>query len=73
MKTGYHIIRTADGRERVKLTPMRAIRLRCLDCCCWSQKAVRECPCKDCPLWPYRMGKGNPKFVEVKDGKDKTE
>jgi len=40
-----------------KLTPMRAIRKKCLDCCADSQMEVRLCDIKDCPLHPYRMGK----------------
>jgi len=52
-----HTIKGKNGPEKVILTPMRALRLRCLDCCAWSQKEVRECRCKDCPCWPYRMGK----------------
>jgi len=40
-----------------KITPMKAIRLNCLDCCGGSRKEVRLCPVKDCTLHPYRMGK----------------
>ena len=39
------------------LTPIKAIRAKCLDCCCGMAKEVRLCLIKDCPLWPYRMGK----------------
>lgn len=39
------------------LTPIQAIRAKCIDCSCGILKEVRECPIKDCPLWPYRMGK----------------
>ena len=38
------------------LTPMKAIRAKCLDCCAGSQAEVRLCPMPDCPLWPYRKG-----------------
>lgn len=38
------------------LTPMKAIRAKCLDCCAGSQAEVRLCPMLDCPLWPYRKG-----------------
>lgn len=41
-----------------KLTPLKAIRARCLDCHGNQVKEVRECPHSDCPLFPYRMGKG---------------
>ena len=37
-------------------TPMRAIRLKCLDCMCGSSTEVRRCPLTDCPLFPYRQG-----------------
>lgn len=56
------------------LTRAKAIRAKCLDCSCGSQKEVRECVIPDCPLYPYRMGKnpyykgnkkGNPKGVEA--------
>lgn len=37
-------------------TPMRAIRLKCVDCCCGNMAEVRRCPVKNCTLHPYRMG-----------------
>ena len=39
----------------------KAIRLKCLDCCCGNTAEVRKCPAINCPLWRYRMGK------EIKD------
>lgn len=39
------------------LTPVQAIRAKCLDCSCQQPKEVRLCPVTRCPLWPYRMGK----------------
>ncbi len=38
------------------LTPIKAIRAKCMDCVCQQAKEVRLCPSKDCPLYPYRMG-----------------
>lgn len=38
------------------LTPLRAIRGKCRDCCCGSVTEVRRCPCQTCSLWPYRLG-----------------
>ena len=35
----------------------KAIRLKCLDCCCGNRAEVRRCHIMDCPLWRYRMGK----------------
>ena len=37
--------------------PLKAIRLKCLDCCADYRKVVRECHIFGCSLWPYRMGK----------------
>lgn len=39
-----------------KLTPMRAIRAKCLDCSAGSFNEVRECPVIKCPLHAYRSG-----------------
>ena len=40
--------------------PMKAIRAKCLDCCCGQEAEVRYCTCTDCPLWLFRFG-FNPK------------
>lgn len=57
-----------------RLTPTKAIRAKCLDCCCGSAKEVRLCPIKKCPLYPYRFGK-RPKAdknIEESDNGEKT-
>ncbi len=41
---------------KYKLSRKKAIRLKCLDCCCYQQKEVKLCTCENCPLYPYRMG-----------------
>ena len=38
-------------------TPRKAIRAKCLDCCCGHPSEVRICTAVKCPLYPYRMGK----------------
>ena len=43
-----------------KLTPMKAIRKKCLDCMASSAKEVRLCPIEDCSLYLYRFGR-NPR------------
>lgn len=40
-----------------RLTPMRAIRAKCMDCCCGQEREIRFCPMEDCPLWIFRFGK----------------
>lgn len=39
------------------LTPRKAIRAKCLDCCCGHPSEVRDCTAKNCPLYPHRFGK----------------
>lgn len=39
------------------VTPMRAIRLKCLDCMCGSANEVSMCPSISCPLYRFRFGK----------------
>jgi hypothetical protein len=36
--------------------PLKAIRARCLDCCCGQPSEVRKCVSVQCPAWPFRMG-----------------
>ena len=39
-----------------KLTPLKAIRAKCIECVCGSKAEVRKCVIPSCPLYPYRMG-----------------
>ena len=36
--------------------PLKAIREKCLDCCCGNSAEVRKCVAVECALWPFRMG-----------------
>jgi hypothetical protein len=50
----------ADGtntNETHIYTPLKAIRRKCLDCCCGSSQEVSHCPVHSCTLYPYRFGK----------------
>lgn len=40
-----------------KLTPIKSIRKKCLECCVGSVKEIRLCPLTDCPLHTFRFGK----------------
>lgn len=42
------------------MTPLRAIRQFCIQCCGNNQKAPALCASQDCALYPYRLGT-NPK------------
>ena len=39
------------------LTPLQAIRKKCLDCTGDSLEEIRNCPIEKCPLYIYRSGK----------------
>jgi hypothetical protein len=54
------------GHARV--SPLRALRLKCLDCCNDSAQEVRLCTAVDCPSWPFRMGR-NPWTGPVSDAR----
>ena len=43
--------------DKKYLTPIKAIRAKCLDCCCDSWLEVKLCTSKKCALYPYRLGK----------------
>ena len=44
----------AAGHE--PMSPLRAIRARCLDCCGDQANEVALCSAVNCPSWPFRMG-----------------
>lgn len=39
------------------MTPLKAIREKCLDCVCGVTVEVRRCVCINCPLFPFRFGR----------------
>jgi len=52
---------------------MKAIRKKCKDCSCGSDKEIRLCPVKTCPLYPFRMGKGKGALRTILDEKRENE
>ena len=38
-------------------SPLKAIRAKCLQCCCYMPSEVAACEIVKCPLHPFRMGK----------------
>ena len=42
--------------DKLCKTPIKAMRAKCIDCCCGSYKEIKECTVIDCDLYPYRMG-----------------
>ena len=55
-----------NGPKVIDLNRRKAIRERCLNCDGWYHKEVTNCTFKDCPLYPYRSGKGK------QNAKDRT-
>lgn len=45
-----------------KITALKTIRLKCLDCSGGSPAEVRHCTAVNCSLWEYRFGK-NPRTI----------
>jgi hypothetical protein len=46
----------AGGRVGKRLTPLKAIRAKCLECAGGSWAEVRRCNIPDCSLFEYRFG-----------------
>ena len=55
------------------LTPIKAIRAKCLDCSAGSVQEVRLCPVEGCVLYPYRMGHRPKKICPAGQGDEKGE
>ena len=50
------------------LTPIKAIRAKCLDCCCGQRAEVKLCKLETCSLHPYRMGKRPKRDKDITEG-----
>lgn len=48
-------------------SPLKAIRAKCLDCCCDQTTEVKLCPASTCPLHPFRFGKNPFRKRELTD------
>lgn len=48
---------------------LRAIKLKCLDCSTYNILEIKECPVKNCPLYPFRLGKNPFRKKELTDEK----
>jgi hypothetical protein len=44
------------SRYHREKNPLKALRARCLDCCCGNASEVRKCTAVECPSWAFRMG-----------------
>jgi hypothetical protein len=55
------------------LTPLKAIRAKCLDCCNNQYSEVRYCGVGRCPLYFYRFGKRPKPTVQEEESTQKKE
>ncbi len=62
----WHDYETDYSKPDNLLRPMRAVRVKCLDCCCQNRAEVVKCPIETCSLWPYRMGR-RPSTLSARD------
>lgn len=53
-------------------SPIKAIRAKCLDCCCNQNTEVKLCTATNCPLYPFRFGK-NPYYKRTLTDEQKAE
>ena len=47
-------------KEKAKekaITPMKAIRQKCMGCMCGTAQEIKACSIIDCALWKFRLGK----------------
>lgn len=48
-------VRTDKGILEIKVSRAKAVKLRCLDCCGFNKKQVKECDGVNCPLYEMRL------------------
>lgn len=44
-------------KETKQISPIKAIRAKCMECSCGQREEVKLCPIEDCALYPFRFGK----------------
>ena len=43
--------RSSKAADLAHRQPLKAIRLKCLDCCCWDYTEAKKCEIRTCALW----------------------
>lgn len=56
--------------EQNNVSPLKAIRKHCIDCCGGSKHEVKLCTCTDCDLFIFRFGR-NPNLSRKLSGIEK--
>lgn len=70
MSTNAKTSNAASSASSRPVPPLKAIRLKCLDCSGDSAEEARKCVIPDCPLFPFRFGK-NPFRTPMSEEKRK--
>lgn len=52
------LIKSKDCHRKMNLNRRKAIHEKCLNCACWHPWKVTNCTFIECPLHPFRTGKG---------------
>lgn len=55
-ETKQQIIKTCEENQIQRISPSKAIRKKCLDCCCGDRQEVSDCEIISCSIWPFRFG-----------------
>ncbi len=50
-------IKAEEFDKTHRKSPIKAIRAKCLDCCCGNHAEVKVCTAKDCPLFYFKSGR----------------
>lgn len=58
--------------SRTAASPLRAIRAKCVDCCCGQAKEIRLCTATSCPLYDFRFGH-RPKDSTKEEAEDESD
>jgi len=56
------------NEDTKQMTPLKAIRAKCLECCCGHPKDVKHCEFTKCTLYHYRLGKDMKRKGKVNSG-----
>ena len=54
---GLFMLASFKGLIMKTISPLKAIRKKCIDCSCGQSLEVKLCLVIDCPIYPFRFGK----------------
>lgn len=58
----------AGEAGHAQMSPLSAIRKKCLDCCAEQVSEIRLCEAVKCALWPFRSGQHPYTAAKLKNG-----